>query len=147
MPPDAAVRAARPSDAAALADLTGQLGYPATPTQIGERLASIDASKGVVLVAADAHGVPVGWGHVELRWTLTEPPSAQVMGMVVADGSRGSGIGRELLIAMEEWALAHGSRRMVVGTRVTRERAHRFYAREGYELLKTSYYLVKELAG
>jgi hypothetical protein len=34
---------------------------------------------------------------------------------------------------------------MVVATRITRERAHRFYAREGYAVNKTSYFLDKPL--
>lgn len=146
-PLPAAIRAARPADAATLADLAVELGYPATATEITERLASVANADAAVLVACDAGDRPLGWGHVELRRTLVEPLSAQVVGLVVADGSRSSGIGRELLDAMEEWALARGCRRMLVGTRVTRERAHRFYAREGYEVLKTSYFLVKELSG
>jgi len=34
----------------------------------------------------------------------------------------------------------------VVGTRVTPERAHRFYQREGYTLEKTSHFFQKGLA-
>jgi hypothetical protein len=34
---------------------------------------------------------------------------------------------------------------MIVGTRVTRERAHRFYQREGYALQKTSHFFDKAL--
>jgi hypothetical protein len=34
---------------------------------------------------------------------------------------------------------------MVVATRITRERAHGFYAREGYAISKTSYFLDKTL--
>jgi GNAT superfamily N-acetyltransferase len=50
-----------------------------------------------------------------------------------------------LLEAAERWARARGCRRLVVATRITRERAHRFYAREGYEVNKTSYVLTKPL--
>jgi GNAT superfamily N-acetyltransferase len=146
-PPAATIRAARPADAALLADLAVQLGYPVTTAEIEDRLQSIEEDDAAVLVACDGDDRPLGWAHVELRRTLVEPLSAQVMGLVVADGSRGAGTGRDLLSAMEAWALARGSRRMLVGTRVTRERAHRFYAREGYEVLKTSYFLVKQLAG
>jgi len=35
---------------------------------------------------------------------------------------------------------------MLVGTRVTRQRAHRFYEREGYAVAKTSHFFEKELA-
>jgi GNAT superfamily N-acetyltransferase len=99
-----------------------------------------------VLVAADGADRPIGWIHVELKRTLVAPLSAQVMGLVVEDAARSAGIGRELLQAGEAWAAARGCERMLVGTRVTRARAHRFYEREGYAIAKTSYFFEKELA-
>jgi GNAT superfamily N-acetyltransferase len=144
---DATIRAAQRRDAAALADLSGQLGYPATAEEIEGRLATIDPlDSSVVLVACDPSDRPLGWGQVELRRTLAEPLSGQVMGLVVDEGSRSARVGRQLLLAMERWATERGSRRMIVSTRVTRERAHQFYAREGYAVTKTSYLLAKDLA-
>lgn len=140
-----AIRPAATADAASLAELASQLGYPTSAQDVADRLATINRDA-VVLVTRDAQDRVVAWGHVELRRTLVEPLSAQVMGLVVADGLRSAGIGRDLLAALEAWAIGHGCRRMLVGTRVTRERAHRFYEREGYEVLKTSYFLVKMLA-
>jgi GNAT superfamily N-acetyltransferase len=98
-----------------------------------------------VLVATDTADRPIGWLHVEIKRTLVAPRSAQVMGLVVDDAARSRGIGRDLLRAAEAWAAARGCHRMVVGTRVTRERAHRFYQREGYALDKTSYFFEKGL--
>jgi GNAT superfamily N-acetyltransferase len=98
-----------------------------------------------VLVATDAADRPIGWIHVDVKRTLVAPRSAQVMGLVVEDAARSRGIGRDLLRAGEAWATAHGCSRIVVGTRVTRERAHRFYQREGYTLEKTSHFFEKGL--
>jgi len=56
-----------------------------------------------------------------------------------------AGVGAELLDSAERWARARGCRRLVVATRITRERAHRFYEREGYAVAKTSYFLTKNL--
>jgi GNAT superfamily N-acetyltransferase len=98
-----------------------------------------------VLVAAEADDRPVGWIHVEVRHTLVAPLAAQIMGLVVDDTARSRGIGRELLHSAEAWAAARACRRMLVGTRVTRERAHRFYQREGYAVEKTSYFFGKKL--
>lgn len=144
MAPAARIRTAAAADAEALARLATELGYPTTSGEIEERLTTIGPDA-AVLVACDERDRVVAWGHVDLRHTLVEPLSAQVMGLVVADGSRSAGIGRELLAALEAWAIARGCRRMVVGTRVTRERAHAFYAREGYAVSKTSYFFVKPL--
>jgi GNAT superfamily N-acetyltransferase len=80
-----------------------------------------------------------------LHRSLVEPLSALIMGLVVGEGHRSTRIGARLLDAAERWARAHGCRQMVVATRITRERAHRFYAREGYSVAKTSYFLTKAL--
>jgi len=129
-----------------LAALSGQLGYPVGTDELADRLRAVGAQdQAAVLVAADADDRPLGWIHVEMKRTLVAPLSAQVMGLVVEDAARSAGIGRELLRSAEAWAAARGCRRMLVGTRVTRERAHRFYQREGYIVEKTSYLFEKEL--
>jgi len=129
-----------------LAALSGQLGYPVGTDELADRLRAVGAQdQAAVLVAADADDRPLGWIHVEMKRTLVAPLSAQVMGLVVEDATRSAGIGRELLRSAEAWAAARGCRRMLVGTRVTRERAHRFYQREGYAVEKTSYFFEKPL--
>jgi GNAT superfamily N-acetyltransferase len=141
-----AIRPPRSQDAAALAELSGQLGYPVTADELTGRLAAVTGNDhAAVLVASDATDRAIGWVHVELKRTLVAPLTAQIMGLVVDTGVRGGGVGRELLKAAEAWAAEHGCRQMLVGTRVTRERAHRFYAREGYSVQKTSYFLEKAL--
>ena len=88
----------------------------------------------------------MGWVHVALKASLVDVPSAQVMGLVVDEGQRGGGIGKGLLLRAETWAAERGMRRMLVASRTTRERAHRFYEREGYAVLKRSYFFEKQLA-
>ena len=139
------VRPPMPSDAAALAALAGELGYPTSAEVLLGRLAALHPTDAAVLVATDAADVPTGWCHVEMRRTLVEPMSALIVGLVIGEGNRSAGIGSELLAAAERWTRARGCQRLVVATRITRERAHRFYAREGYELNKTSYFLTKVL--
>lgn len=129
-----------------MATLSGQLGYPIGTDELAERLRAVGANdQAAVLVAADADDQPLGWIHVEVRRTLVAPLSAQVMGLVVDDAVRSGGIGRDLLRAAEAWAASRGCRRMLEGTRVTRQRAHRFYEREGYTVQKTSYIFEKSL--
>jgi len=144
MTSEATIRPAAAADAAVLAELATELGYSTSPNEMAARLATIGPDA-TVLVACEPLDRVVAWGHVEVRRTLVEPLSAQVMGLVVAEDSRSAGIGLGLLSALEAWAIARECARMLVGTRVTRERAHRFYEREGYELLKTSHFFVKPL--
>jgi len=139
------IRPPLPSDAPALAALAGELGYPTSPEALLGRLAALHPTDAAVLVSTDANDLPTGWCHVEMRRTLVEPISALIVALVVGDGHRSAGIGAELLAAAERWARARGCQRLVVATRITRERAHQFYAREGYEVSKTSYFLTKVL--
>jgi GNAT superfamily N-acetyltransferase len=143
----ATVRPARPDDAPALAALAGQLGYPSHAQDVRERLPEVTAnSDATVLVAGDGPGETVqGWIHVELKRSLLAPLAAQVMGLVVDEGRRSEGIGATLLEAAEGWARERGCHHMLVATRVTRERAHGFYRRSGYALLKTSHIFEKGL--
>ena len=134
-----------PSDAPALAALAGELGYPTSAEALLGRLAALNPTDAAVIVATDADDQPTGWCHVEIRRTLVEPVSALIMGLVIGEDHRSTGIGADLLAAAERWARARGCRQLVVATRITRERAHRFYAREGYEVSKTSYFLTKAL--
>jgi GNAT superfamily N-acetyltransferase len=142
-----AIRPATADDAPRLAELATQLGYPTTQRELAARLRALDAlPDAAILVATDADERPVGWIHVELKASLLAPLAAQVMGLVVDEARRGAGIGAELLNRAEAWATDRGCRELLVATRVTRERAHRFYRRQGYDLLKTSHVFHKELA-
>lgn len=139
------VRPPLPTDAPALAALAGELGYPTSAEALLGRLAALHPTDAAVMVSTDADDVLTGWCHVEMRRTLVEPMSALIVGLVIGEGHRSAGVGTVLLAAAEAWARARGCKRLVVATRVTRERAHRFYAREGYEVSKTSYFLTKAL--
>ena len=135
-----AIRAPRDGDLDVMADQAGQLGYPVGRDELGRRLEGVmSAGDAAVLVATDAGGQAVGWLHVELKHTLVAPLSAQIMALVVDERARGAGIGTELVDAAIAWAAARGCQRLTVATRVTRQRAHRFYLREGFALDKTSH--------
>ncbi len=132
------VRRARLDDAPALAPLTTQLGYPVEAAEQAERLARVLASDDAVLVAVDATDAAIGWIHVQHRTPLTSAPHAQIAGMVVDETHRSDGVGAALLAAAEAWAGGRGLPSVQVYSRVERERAHRFYERHGYALVKTS---------
>jgi GNAT superfamily N-acetyltransferase len=143
-----AIRAPREGDLDAIAEQAGQLGYPVARDELRRRLAAVAATEDAdVLVATDAADRAIGWLHIELKRTLVAPLTAQIMALVVDERARGAGIGKELVDAAEAWAAAQGCQRLTVATRVTRERAHRFYLREGFVLDKTSHIFEKPLVG
>ncbi len=135
-------------DAARVAELTGQLGYPASGAEVRDRLATALAAPTDhrLLVAVDAQDVPIGWAHVERLRVLELPPAAQLAGLVVSEEHRSAGIGAALLERAEVTARTWGCRSLRVRSNVIRERAHRFYERAGYRRIKTSYTFEKELA-
>ena len=133
------IRKARRSDAERIAQLSGELGYPATPAQITARLRQLTpASKHAVFIAESTGAARVvGWIHVSVSHLLESDLRAEVNGLVVAEGRRSAGAGAKLLEAAEAWARKHGCGGMNVRSNVIRERAHKFYERQGYEHYKT----------
>jgi len=132
------IRRARSADAAQIAVLAGQLGYPATAAQMSKRLQGIKpSSQHAVYVADSLEAGVIGWVHVSKQPLLEVEIRAEVNGLVVAEGQRSLGAGAQLLAAAEDWAREHGCKSMSVRSNVIRERAHKFYERNGYEHYKT----------
>ena len=140
------IRPATSADAAALAELSGQLGYPTDVGTMHERLALVrSANVGEVFVAIDENGLVAGWTHVVPRLHLEEIPFAELAGLVVDERARGGGVGKRLLLAAESWTTEHGFARLRVRSNVIRDRAHRFYLREGYVERKRQVVFDKDL--
>ena len=70
-----------------------------------------------------------------------------INGLVVDSDCRGAGVGRLLLQQAEQWAREEGIGIVRVWSSDQRHRAHRFYAREGYKVVKTQLAFVKTVAG
>lgn len=148
------IRAARESDAAELARLSGQLGYPADTALMSERLARIgvrtDHAVFVAESAAAEAGRPpalLGWIHVAYGLRLESGESGEIVGLVVDAGIRRSGVGRQLVEAAERWSRAAGLVRIVVRSNAARTEAHSFYPALGYVLTKTQRVYGRPLAG
>lgn len=146
--PDAlTVREAAASDAERLAELSTELGYPATGADLGPRLGRILArADSVVLVAALPDGAVVGWLHAAEVEILEHGRHCEIFGLVVAAGRRRHGAGRRLVHEVERWAAARGLREITVRSNVARTESHPFYARMGYTRVKTQHAYRKELS-
>ncbi|MFP5286484.1 MAG: GNAT family N-acetyltransferase [Thermoanaerobaculia bacterium] len=128
------IRHAIAADAAALAALSTQLGYPARPEEAAERLSALGA--GALLVAEEG-GAVLGWIHVCGIRFFQSPPFAEIGGLVVDEAARGRGVGKLLVQAAVRWAAEQGYGKLRVRSNVVREDAHRFYEREGFRRVKT----------
>lgn len=142
--PKTCVREATLDDAAALADLVTQLGYPSRSEEMVTRLTTLHTADSGLLVA-EVGGAVLGVVHVQRLATLVLDDAAEIGALVVDAKWRGQGVGCTLLQAAEEWARQRGCSALHVRTNIVRQRAHEFYFRNGFRQVKTSLTLVKKL--
>ncbi len=140
------VRRARRGDAAALAALSGELGYPARAADVAARLDALAARDAhAVFVAALDGGPPQGFLHVFGTFYVESDPFAEIGGLVVAAAARGRGLGAALVAAGEAWAREAGFATLRVRSRVERVASHAWYEHRGYARLKTQAVFAKTL--
>ena len=129
----ATIRDARVDDAAAIAGLLGQLGYPADVPAVETRLQQL-AIVGDRVVVAESDDEVVGLAQLHVSPALEyDRPAAKIAALVVDEQRRGQGIGRTLVNAMEEEARRRRCVLLFLTTSVRREDAHDFYRRVGLE--------------
>jgi len=132
------IRRARAGDSEQLAVLAGELGYPTSAAEMKARLRAISPTvDNAIFVAQIATGEVVGWLHVSVTRLLEVPQRAEVNGLVIGEAYRSSGAGASLLDEAENWARKRKCVNMSVRSNVIRDRAHKFYERQGYEHYKT----------
>ena len=139
-----AVREALQSDAARIAALAGQLGYEVPVAHVERQIGRINDERTVLVAVVPRAGV-VGWIGVALREAVIDSARADIEGLVVEDEYRGNGVGQLLVEAAETWARRRGCTSMRLVSNVVRERAHEFYKRLGYDVLKTQHAFKKTL--
>lgn len=132
------IRPAIESDAAELARLTSQLGYPVSVAAMRRRLARIlGTSDSRLLVAERPGGGLAGWIHGFLCPLLESDFRVEIGGLIVDEHSRRIGVGRRLVQAIEDWAVASGASELSVRCRVERAEAHTFYEGLSFRHRKT----------
>ncbi len=131
-------------DAQAVAELVEQLSYQRTAEDVAAWITGVRPEMQAAFVACMADEV-VGWIEVSMERRLQNAPFGLIGGLVVREGMRSLGIGRRLCEEAERWCVEHGAGTIRVTSRSTREAAHRFYLRDGYELVKTSLVFEKQV--
>jgi N-acetylglutamate synthase-like GNAT family acetyltransferase len=134
------VREAALADAARIADLATQLGYPSSTEQVLVRLRTLpqDGSHAVYVAQNETDAV-VGWLHVFALYPVAHDRVAEIAGLVVDATCRSSGVGKRLMEAAEHWARGKGLSAVVLRSNVIRESAHKFYEKLGYTRIKTQH--------
>jgi GNAT superfamily N-acetyltransferase len=128
------IRDARPADAAAIAALLGELGYPAEAAQVERRLEGIAGDQSSRLFVVDVNGEVAGLGGLHVLPLIEHDElGCMLTAMVVGAKHRRQGIGAELVGAVEREARSRGCNRLVLSSADRRTDAHAFYESLGFE--------------
>lgn len=83
---------------------------------------------------AEIQEAPVGLASCHVQWLLHHAaPVAEIQEMYVDSSLRSRGIGRKLIEAVRQFALARGATQIEVTSNLIRHDTHRFYEREGFQ--------------
>jgi N-acetylglutamate synthase-like GNAT family acetyltransferase len=127
-------REARIADAGQIAELLGQLGYPADEDSVRRRLERLGRSEADATWVAEADGELVGLVGIHVSQVLAyDGDAAKVSEIVVDDRYRRRGIGARLMQVAEEEARRRGCVVLFLTTAERRKDAHAFYRRLGLE--------------
>jgi GNAT superfamily N-acetyltransferase len=140
------IRRAAASDTEQIAVLCGQLGYPATAAEVSARFAKIAGLADHAVFVAEEDAQLLGWIHVHIAPSMLATARAELSALVVHSERRGTGVGKLLMSAAEQWAREHGCRTVRLRSNLSRAGAHAFYQRLGYHEAKTQKSFTKELS-
>lgn len=145
-----AIRCANINDIPGLSPLLAQLGYPCDLEDLGKRFLRFLNNPGYGIAVCEMSNEIVGlvaWSKSDLF--VSDKVRFHIEGLVVAEKSRGMGIGKKLMAFVEEIATQHAPAivDLTSGLRRAKDGSHEFYKRLGYqnEGQMAKIYLRKEL--
>jgi GNAT superfamily N-acetyltransferase len=141
------VRVATEGDAADIAPLAGELGYPADREVLSERLARMVGCRDYLVVVAQSEREELcGWLQAHYSVALESGSRVEIVGLVTSKPMRRRGVGRLLVERAEAWAAQVGAGAIVVRSNVKRTESHAFYTALGYVNTKTQSVYRKQVA-
>jgi N-acetylglutamate synthase-like GNAT family acetyltransferase len=128
------LRPARADDAGRIAELLGQLGYPASPEEAARRLQVMADSDADEVWVAERENTVVGLVAIHISAALEyDGDVAKVGAIVVDEAARRQGVGEQLMALAEREARGRGCVLLFLTTAERRVEAHRFYRRLGFD--------------
>jgi GNAT superfamily N-acetyltransferase len=114
-----------------------RLDPPVADEHLAKMTALLAHCAGKILVAADERDEAIGWAIVvesedDIYVVANERRYAYIAELFVIEPLRGTGAGRALIAACEDWAREHGIGVMQIGVLPGNSRAHGIYQRQGY---------------
>jgi GNAT superfamily N-acetyltransferase len=136
---------ARTEDAADVAELVRQMGYPVSVADTANRI-RLYSQPSYRLLVAKMDAVTVGFIALHIYDVLHLPaPEGRISSFCVDEKVRGMGIGIALLKAGEDYFKENGCYKIVLNSNLKRPETHQFYLNRGYQF--TSKHFAKFMAG
>ena len=123
--------------------LAQQLGYEVDDNYLLGRI--IHSTDTEIVYVAELEGKVIGWIDCIITSTYLHEPHCEIAGLVVDENTRSKGIVERLVQTAEHWAKEKGINEITVRSNVKRERAHKFYIRHGYTIVKQSMIFSKKI--
>lgn len=125
------------NDVSDISELSKQLGYPASESEIKERLITIlHSNNDIVYVAYLPDGKTIAWIHLFKSYRVESGLFAEIGGFIVSKSFRSQGIGKKLLEVAEKWTIKMKLPHLRVRSKIERENAKKFYSNMGFSVLK-----------
>lgn len=138
------IRIARPEDSLAIAEITAEgLGYVRAPEIISQNMIALDSNHDRLFVA-EINGEVVGFIEPQVYEPVYWGKLINILGLAVRKSHRGTGIGKALMEAAENWAKEIGAKGVRLNSGKSRTEAHAFYRHIGYTSEKQQIRFLKE---
>lgn len=109
-----------------------EMGYDFPLYDTWDKLNRLTKSSADKIYVAVVEKKVVGFVHASDYDTIYAPHMKNIMGIAVAKGYKGNGIGRALLANVEEWGKNTGAKGVRLVSGASRTEAHAFYHSCGY---------------
>ena len=133
------IRKMTEGDAARVAKLSTELGYPVSAKTMRRRILDVSYRHDQRLLVATIDQVVAGWLEIFLPRSVLNWGKAEVGALVVDRRFRRKGVGVSLMIAAQRWAEERNCPFVYLRSNVVRKEAHRFYEAAGFKVFKTQY--------
>ena len=138
------IREAKIKDVEKIAELTQELGYEITITEVRKKLQKFDSNSFEKIYIAEYENV-TGWMHISKIEPLESPSFAEIRGIVVKKEFRNKGIGTKLIKTAEKWARKSGCTKIRVRTNINRVETRKYYKNLKFISKKTQEVFEKEI--
>lgn len=129
---DITIREIHENDAAAISQLSLQLGYTLSPFETVNQIKEIAASGDNCAFVALYNKKIIGWIHAFKAMRLETKTFIEIGGLVVYESYRGKGVGKALVERIKAWCVEQKIAALRVRSNTKRSDAHMFYLKNGF---------------